>query len=67
MADSYHTFIIHVYQTPYKKTTVKLTSSAKQLALYPVSHQDFRKTVSGWLYTSVGKMDEFLLIWVNYG
>lgn len=29
MAESYHTFIIQIYQTPYKKMTVKLTCRAK--------------------------------------
>lgn len=64
MAASYQTFI---YQTPYKKMTDKLTRSAKYPALYPVTHQDLGKAVPGWLRSSLGKMDELLLIWVKYG
>lgn len=45
----------------------KLTRSAKYPALYPVTHQDLGKAVPGWLRSSLGKMDELLLIWVKYG
>lgn len=65
MAGSYQTFIIRFYQTPYKKMTVKLSSSAKQPALYPVSHHDLGKTVTGWLQRSLNKTDKLLLVWAN--
>lgn len=45
----------------------KLTRSAKYPARYPVTHQDLGKAVPGWLRSSLGKMDELLLIWVKYG
>lgn len=63
MEGSHQTFITQINQTTYSKTTVQLTSSANQTALYLVqSSAPWKNSFSSWLLILSTEENDFLLI-----